>query len=71
MITTIWNKSFRFNSAMVYGLMAQTVVEIVGSDGTNKADNDIRNVNDPTGIVKLLFQIAQVILVGISMLNNL
>ena len=71
MITTIWNKSFRFNSAMVYGLMAQTVVEIVGSDGTNKADNDITNVNDPTGIVKLLFQIAQVILVGISMLNNL
>ena len=71
MITTIWNKSFRFNSAMVYGLMAQTVVEIIGSDGTNKADNDIRNVNDPTGIVKLLFQIAQVILVGISMLNNL
>ena len=56
---------------MVYGLMAQTVVEIVGSDGTNKADNDITNVNDPTGIVKLLFQIAQVILVGISMLNNL
>jgi hypothetical protein len=67
MITTIWNKSFRFNSAMVYGLMAQTVVEIVASDGSNKADNDIRNVNDPTGIVKLLFQIAQVILVGISM----
>ena len=67
MITTIWNKSFRFDSAMVYGLIALNIVEIISSTLiNNQADNNISSAKDPSGLLKLLFRIAQVILVGIS-----
>ena len=69
MILSVWKKSFRFNTAMVYGLIAFSIVEIIMSTiGNNQADVDIKNANDPSGILKLLFRIAQVILVGISKL---
>ena len=71
MITTSWTKSNRFHTACIYGLMAHNIYEIVlsaFSDGESlsQADIDLNNVQDPSGIVKLLFRIAQVILVGIS-----
>ena len=67
MILSVWKKSFRFNTAMVYGLIALSIVGIIQSTlDKSQADVDIENVNDPSGIVKLLFRIAQVILVGIS-----
>jgi hypothetical protein len=67
MLVTVWSKSFRFNYAMVYGLIAQNIVEIVISTlGLTQADDDIKAINDPTGLIKLLFTVAQVILVGIS-----
>jgi hypothetical protein len=71
MITTSWTKSNRFHTACVYGLMAHNIYAIVLSafndgESLSQADIDLNNVQDPTGIVKLLFTIAQVILVGIS-----
>lgn len=67
MIITIWNKSYRFNSAMVYGLIALNIVEIIASTiNKSQADIQISNVKDPSGLLTLLFRIAQVILVGIS-----
>jgi hypothetical protein len=69
MIISVWNKSFRFNTAMVYGLIALGIVEIIMSTlGKSQADIDINEAKDPTGILKLLFRISQVILVGISKL---
>ena len=69
MITTTWTKSNRFYTAIIYGLIAHNIYEIVLSalaSGTTKADIDLDNVRDPSGIVKLLFRLTQVILVGIS-----
>jgi hypothetical protein len=71
MITTSWTKSNRFHTACIYGLMAHNIYEIVLSafndgESLSQADIDLNNVHDPTGIVKLLFTLAQVILVGIS-----
>ena len=67
MILTNWSKSTRFNSAMVYGLIALSIFEIILSTiGNSQADIDIKNTNDPSGLLKLLFRIAQVIFVGIS-----
>ena len=69
MITTTWNKSNRFYTALVYGLIAHNIYEIVLSalnGGSSRADADLNNVKDPTGIVQLLFRLTQVILVGIS-----
>jgi hypothetical protein len=69
MIVTSTNKRARFYTAMVYGLIALNIFEIVLStlDKKRKSDIDIKKINDPTDIVKLLFRIAQVIFVGISM----
>jgi hypothetical protein len=69
MILSVWNKSLRFNTAMVYGLISFRIVEIISSTLLkSQADVDIENAKDPSGILKLLFRIAQVILVGISKL---
>jgi len=69
MIVTIWNKWNKFYTSMVYGLIALNVFEIfLSTISTNgRANTDIASVNDGnTLIVKLLFTITQVILVGIS-----
>ena len=71
MITTSWTKSNRFHTACIYGLMAHNIYAIVLSafndgESLSQADIDLNNVQDPSGIVKLLFTIAQVILVGLS-----
>ena len=69
MITTTWNKSNRFYTAVTYGLIAYNIYEIVLSvlnAGASQSDVDIKNVNDKSGIVKLLFRITQVIVIGIS-----
>ena len=69
MIVTNWNKWNKFYTSMVYGLMALNIFEIVSStiSKSGRAYTDIKKVNDGnTSIVKLLFTIAQVILVGIS-----
>jgi hypothetical protein len=69
MIVTNWNKWNKFYTSMVYGLMALNIFEIVSStiSKSGRAYLDIKKVNDGnTSIVKLLFTIAQVILVGIS-----
>ena len=69
MITTSWNKSNRFYTSVVYGLIALSIFEIVLStlfSERNRANIDLKNTKDPTGILKLFFRITQVILVGIS-----
>ena len=69
MITTSWNKTNRFYTACVYGLVALSIYEIVLATLTGDktaASRDLKNTKDPTGILKLLFRITQVILVGIS-----
>jgi hypothetical protein len=72
MIVTTWSKTNRFYTAVTYGLIAYNIYEIVLSvlkfdaNGPSQADIDIRNLNDKSGIVKLLFRVTQVILVGIS-----
>ena len=67
MIVTNWTKFSRFYTAMVYGLIALSIFEIVTSTfGSSQADLDIKNVGDKSGILKLMFRITQVILVGIS-----
>ena len=69
MIVTNWRKWDKFYTSMVYGLMALNIFEIVLSTiSTNgRANTDLKNVKDGnTSIVKLLFTITQVILVGIS-----
>ena len=72
MIVTTWSKTNRFYTAVTYGLIAYNIYEIVLSvlkfdaNGPSQADIDIRNLNDKSGIVKLLFRITQVIVVGIS-----
>jgi hypothetical protein len=73
MITTTWNKSNRFYTSVTYGLIAYNIYNIVLSvlnSGASQSDIDIKNVNDKSGIVKLLFRICQVIVVGISKKNK-
>ena len=74
MITSMWNKSNRFYTAVTFGLIAYNIYNIVMSvfnAGSSQSDIDIRNLNDRSGIVKLLFRICQVIVVGISKKNML
>lgn len=66
MMVSCWNKSDRLFSAFTYGLIAFNVFGIVKSsiDGSNNLIS-IWNVNDPTGLLDLLYKIVQMFLVGI------
>ena len=74
MITTSWSKTNRFYTACTYGLIAYNIYVIVLSvlnSGESKSDIDLKRTKDPSGILKLLFRITQVLVVGIRKIKLL
>ena len=67
MITSCWSKSNRFYTCMVYGVIAFNIFNIVKSTlNKTNAQTQLVKVNDPSGILKLLVKITEVLCVGIS-----
>jgi hypothetical protein len=66
MIVSCWNKSDRMFSAFTYGLIAFSVFGIVKySINSQPGIDTILVVNDPSGFIKLLYQILQMFLIGV------
>ena len=72
MIVSLWKKNDRFNSLMVYGLLAHRIFLIIENSisNTNTPTGLTRNVNDPTGLLKLLVKVFEVICLGMSKLST-
>lgn len=66
MLVSCWNKTDRMFSAFAYGLIAFNVFGIVKDslNGTNSLKS-ISNVQDPSGLLALLYRVFQMFLVGI------
>lgn len=69
MIVSCWNKTNRFLTSMVYGLIAINVFNIVKSTLKNESNSNHPTLikldfYDPTGLVHAFFKVIQVFLIG-------
>ena len=67
MIVSVWNKTQRFYTSFVYGLIAlQIFTMILSTLYGNEIELSVKYLNDPTGLLIFLIRIAQVVLIGLS-----
>lgn len=73
MIVSLWKKNERFNTLMVYGLLAFKVFNIVENyiESNNQLSKSVKWIQDPTGLIKLMIKIVEVVCLGISMNNKI
>ena len=73
MLVSLWNKTDRLNTMVIYGLISQNVFQVVVNslfgDSIGLASVIKKNVNDPTGLLLLFAEIFEVLLLGISKLR--
>jgi len=70
MLVSVWNKTDRLNTMLIYGLISQNVFQVVANsllgDSNGLASAIRKNVNDPTGLLLLFAEVFEVLLLGIS-----
>ena len=70
MITSCWSKQYRFYSAIVYGVIAYNVFNVIKNLLIPNEHQIKLPFEDPTGLLKLLIKIFEVIMIGISKLKK-
>ena len=67
MIVSCWNKSDRLFTCLTYGIIAYNVYRIIrDSIGSSQSLYTLTGVDDPSGLLRLLLKIVEIIIIGLS-----